>query len=375
MVRKLLSAVIVTAYLACIVPFYADAAVHTLSEFKKLYPTFYILPPDAQYLKEKPAGCFLEGNIESKFNDHKDNKYLFETFNRLKNHLREKGFILVDSPQKADAILAFRIQLAGYDVYHECARNASVRLIDPVSNDTIMILYTPGFEFMTLKRDVYDELKALFKVIDANIDQPAAAEKFEKNHSGPVGVKFDAVEKNGLTLTTANIYPSRLSRQYFNISLKDSGVMPVIVKVKNDTGREVTLKYRESVLNTSVIGNRAPMSTYDAMKLIGCYDKLFEACVGSVLFGLSMGFGDMERWSPENDEKEYAIVYHKFDPIVRIGPGEEASGVMLFDLTPPKNDNKVLVKGLTSEGGTLTVVLKSDAGGDIRIQQKIVSKK
>jgi hypothetical protein len=350
---------------------YANGAVHTLSEFKKLYLTYYILPNDLRYLKEKTRDFFLTGNLQEQFNDNKDNKYLHECFKRLKDHMKEKGFILVDSPREADAILAFRIQLAGYDVYHECSRGSSIRVIDPINNDIIMMLYSPGFEFLTLKRDVYDELNELIKVIDMNIDFPEAAKKFEAKFSNPVGVEYNSVEKGGIMLTTASIYPGRLCRQFFTTSLKDRNIMPIIVKLKNNTAQETVLKYKESIFNTEVIGDRNALNTYDTMKLVGQYDKLFEALAGSLFFGAAMGFGDMEKWSPENDEKEYAIVYHKFDPVVRIKPGEEVSGIMLFDLTPPKKDNKVITDGYPSKEATLTIILKGNSGNDIRIQTKI----
>lgn len=371
LMRKLISVCFFVLFVIFGITCYANSAVHTLSEFKKLYPTFYILPNDVKYLKERPGDFFLTGDIQGQFNNKSDNKYLHECFNRLKDHMKEKGFILVDSPQEADAILAFRIQLAGYDVYHECSRGSSIRIIDPINNDTIMILYSPGYEFLTLKRDVYDELNVLFKIIDANIDAPHAAKKFEANFSKPVCVKYDSVDNNGITLTTASIYPGRLCRQFFTTSLKENNVIPIVVKLKNNTSQEIALKYKESTFNTEVIGDRRALKTYEAMRIIGQYDKLFEALLGSLFFGATMGFGDMERWSPENDETEYSIVYHKFDPVARIKPGEEISGIMLFDLTPPKSDDKVIADSYPSKTGTLTIVLKSSTGSDIRIQKKI----
>ena len=369
--RKLTAVLAIALLLVCGHGLRAHGAMHTLSEFKKLYTTFYVLPYDMRYLKERPPSFFLDGDIGSYFNDNLDNKYLFETFRRLQEHLMNRGFILVDSPEKADAILAFRVQLAGYDVYHECARNASIRLIDPVTHDTIMLLYTPGMSFLTLKRDLYDELNELFKVMDANMDTPVSARKFAKKLYKAKKACYKTIEKDGLMVSVANLYDTRLSRQAFGLSIKCFDVAPVRIILKNNTGEDVVFRYLDSRLSARTNARQSALTSYDVMKIIGKYDKIFECLIDSVLFGPIIGFGDAEGWAPENDEREFGVVYNKFDPVVRLKPGEEVSGVLLFDLAPPEEKRVARTQPIPLRDATLTLSVQKASGGAIQVQTQI----
>lgn len=315
-----------------------------------------------KYLKDRTTEYILTGDIKSFFNTHSEIKYLFETYDSLISHMKDRGFIFVDTPEKADAIMAFRIQLTGYDVYHECARNASIRIIDVNSRDTLMVVYTTGMNFFSVKRDIHDEMKELFKLIDKNIDMPYSALIFENNLDEAKEPKYENVEAEGISVKAGSLYRGGLSKRYFGMSFKDHHILPARVVIKNNSNEDIVLSSSKCRFYADNAISQNAMISYEVMKIIGKYDAIFEAVLGSVLGGYG-GFklADTEGWAPENDKKEFSVVYGKFDPIVKIRPGEEAKGALLFSVLSTKKNP------VDFNGGTLELAIKKASGDDVKI--------
>jgi len=123
----------------------SDAASHKLSEYKKLFVTIYLFPKDKEYLAEDSKDIFLTGDIDKKFNKKQEGKLYLKALASLKKKLTEKGFVIVESPDDADAIAALNIHFGYTDpIMGKTAQNTSLRVLDPATHDTLMIIFTRG---------------------------------------------------------------------------------------------------------------------------------------------------------------------------------------------------------------------------------------
>jgi hypothetical protein len=143
------------------------AATHKVSEFKKIYPTFYLFHRDNYLLNKETSDFIVWGDPYSEFKKFKMITAYLKGFELLKMRLKEMGFTLMNNPTDADAIAAYRVQIGnsdpmlarGYEAYI-----ASLRFIDPKTKDTLMLVSTETKELIMI-RNIDNETEELVRRI------------------------------------------------------------------------------------------------------------------------------------------------------------------------------------------------------------------
>lgn len=166
--KKILMALLIFFVGLALVISSTHGAEHRLSDFKKIYPTIYLFPRDVDMLKAKTSEFILLRDPHSEFVQNGKTKAYLKAFDKLKNKLQEKGFVLTARPEDADAIAAFRAQIGLYDLIggYMC-HTTSLRIIDIETKDTLLILTTAEPSLVT--RNIDGETDKLIQLIGRNL--------------------------------------------------------------------------------------------------------------------------------------------------------------------------------------------------------------
>jgi len=183
-----------------------------------------------------------------------------------------------------------------------------------------------------------------------------------------------SIEKNGLAIKAVHFYSQDATEKYYRNNLTQTGVIPVSVKITNNSQIAQTFLFKKATLSSDGISDAAPMTVRTVMERtkegadIGIVMNLIFIGIIGVAFKESYT-NDVK--SIRFDEVEEAIVNDKVDPVVTLKPGESINGVLFFNGLIDAGDGKVAPIGQITNG-QLQLVVNNSTGNDK--EEKIIVK-